>query len=452
MDFHTWPGLTSRVHKFFLRYKKEFKRNFRNTKRNLLKEYRNNRKIIQRQIRVCVRELNRYYSRELKRARRSSVWYAGQLRKEYKIFRKQGRFVVTEVRNFVHKNIPELSFQHPLYKVGLPKISRDALVFSLAIFLVFSSLFPGTPLEIREARADATSAKSPTAQANDGWTSSNLMQAQDGSSATAPAITAIVDQITFGFTATDIPAGATIDGVTVEIDNHKTGTNTNRLIVNLLNAGTCTAVNLTQDSVDDSTYDVLGGATNTWSCTALTQANIVSSAFGVTITASKVSGPNPAAGTWFVDHVRVTVNFTAADATNPVPGATGTITTADVATTSLTLNWTKGTDNVTTQANLQYEVRQSSSANIDTVANIEANGSIINAYTADIATFGVSGLSPANTYYFNVIIKDEAGNKAAYTMKSETTASDSTNPVPGATGTITTADVATTSLTLNWTK
>src|SRR3989344_7106662 len=143
---------------------------------------------------------------------------------------------------------------------------------------------------------------------------------------------------------------------------------------------------------------------------------------------------------------------TAADTTNPVPGNTGTITTAGITSSQITLNWTKGTANISAQANLQYEVRRSSSANIDTVANIEANGTIIRAYIADINTFDATGLNPSTTYYFNVIIKDEAGNKAAYTMKSETTAADTTNPVPGNTGTITTAGITSSQKTLNWTK
>ena len=44
------------------------------------------------------------------------------------------------------------------------------------------------------------------------------------------------------------------------------------------------------------------------------------------------------------------------------------------------------------QAALQYEVRQSTSNNVDTLANAEANGTIIQAYTADIATKAVTGV------------------------------------------------------------
>lgn len=96
------------------------------------------------------------------------------------------------------------------------------------------------------------------------------------------------------------------------------------------------------------------------------------------------------------------------DTTAPTPGNSGTITTSNIGSTGLTLNWTKTPDDITAQANIVYEVRQSSSANIATVANAEANGAVIRSYTADIATFNVTGLSAGTSYYFNVIAKDEA--------------------------------------------
>lgn len=128
-----------------------------------------------------------------------------------------------------------------------------------------------------------------------------------------------------------------------------------------------------------------------------------------------------AAENWVASTIAVPPEAADPDTTPPVPGNSGTITTASVAGTSLILNWTEATDDVSDQADIQYEVRKSSSNNIDSVANIEANGTIIRSYTADISSFNVTGLSPETQYYFNVIAKDEAGNKVAYTMKSETT-------------------------------
>jgi hypothetical protein len=116
------------------------------------------------------------------------------------------------------------------------------------------------------------------------------------------------------------------------------------------------------------------------------------------------------------------------DSTAPTAGNSGTITTSGVGAAGLTLNWTAGTDAVTAQASLVYAVYQSSANNISSVANMEANGTLIMSYTANTVTKAVTGLLASTTYYFNVIVKDEAGNKTAYTTKSETTTSAAPPP------------------------
>ncbi len=105
----------------------------------------------------------------------------------------------------------------------------------------------------------------------------------------------------------------------------------------------------------------------------------------------------------------------------PVVGNVGMITTSNVSTNSITLNWTKATDNITTENNLEYQVYRSESDNIDTVSDMEANGTVVVSYAANITTKEVTGLTEGTTYYFNVIVKDEVGNKSAYTVKEETT-------------------------------
>lgn len=49
-----------------------------------------------------------------------------------------------------------------------------------------------------------------------------------------------------------------------------------------------------------------------------------------------------------------------------------------------------------------------------TVAEIEANGTPVGSYTSNLLTQTASGLTSNTAYYFNVIVKDEAGNKTAY--------------------------------------
>jgi len=139
------------------------------------------------------------------------------------------------------------------------------------------------------------------------------------------------------------------------------------------------------------------------------------------------------------------------DGLAPAPGSSGTITTASVTNLTMTLNWTAATDVVSNQSALQYEVRQSALNNMATIANAEANGAIIQAYTANVTTAPVTGLSPSTTYYFTVIVKDEVGRKALYATKSQATTADLYAPTAGSSGTITTSSVTEIAMDLSWT-
>lgn len=125
------------------------------------------------------------------------------------------------------------------------------------------------------------------------------------------------------------------------------------------------------------------------------------------------------------------------DITAATPGNSGTITTAGITATSLTLNWTQATDNVTAQGALQYLAYRSTSNNLGTVVNIETNGTTIGTYSAGIATVNVTGLTASTTYYFNVIVRDAAGNKAAHTTVSATTSASGCTYGSGVYGTCT---------------
>ncbi|MDO8716099.1 MAG: hypothetical protein Q7J73_04755, partial [Dehalococcoidales bacterium] len=235
------------------------------------------------------------------------------------------------------------------------------------------------------------------------------------------------------------PSGTPTAGrVFVSYAGHTASDVTPPVISAIASSTTSNSATITWTTDEAATSTVNYGATSGYG-TASTSASLVTS-HSITITgltastlyhfqaASADGSGNVAASS---DN---TFTTPAVDSTSPVPGNSGTITTASVAARSLTLNWTKGTDNVSAQGNLQYEVRQSTSNNVDTVSNAEANGSIIQAYTADINTFNVTGLTANTTYYFNVIVKDESGNKAAYTMKSETTAPGTTYYVDNTNG------------------
>jgi len=116
----------------------------------------------------------------------------------------------------------------------------------------------------------------------------------------------------------------------------------------------------------------------------------------------------------------LTVNVT--DNTPPTPGA-GVNGTADL--NSATLSWGAAQDNITPVENLRYFVYQSSSNNLNNPANCETNGTLLNAGgTMNLISYNVPGLAPDATYYFNVVVADQAGNKAAYTTKQLSTSTE----------------------------
>jgi len=84
--------------------------------------------------------------------------------------------------------------------------------------------------------------------------------------------------------------------------------------------------------------------------------------------------------------------------------------------TEVTLGWDKAADDTCAQGDLEYRLFMSLSNSMDTVENVETNGTALGAYEKDIDGKTVDGLSGSTTYYFNVIVKDAYGNKAAYTM------------------------------------
>ncbi len=115
----------------------------------------------------------------------------------------------------------------------------------------------------------------------------------------------------------------------------------------------------------------------------------------------------------------------------PWPQNSGDISVTQILDTTVNLSWTAGNDDVTAQDDLQYQVYYSSSNNISNVADCEANGTAFGSYTANMTSTTLTGLTPATTYYVNVVLKDEAGKKNDYTMRSFTSGQA---PVPGDSG------------------
>ena len=109
-----------------------------------------------------------------------------------------------------------------------------------------------------------------------------------------------------------------------------------------------------------------------------------------------VVNPPPTAGT--------SLNFT---------GSTGSI---------VVVNWAAASDDATPTAALEYQVVYSTSNNITTLADAEANGTVGQDWTANIGTATIGGLNFATTYYFQVLVRDGGGKKSVYISGTQATA------------------------------
>ncbi len=133
----------------------------------------------------------------------------------------------------------------------------------------------------------------------------------------------------------------------------------------------------------------------------------------------------------------------------PIPAAES-IAISSLTGSSLVLDWTAATDDIDPTQNLQYAVYQSTSNNIDTIANILANGTKVMDFTYNRLNFPVTGLVDYTGYYFNIIVRDSEGNQSAYTMANTETL-DVSAPI-ATSNAIVLSNLASTSLTLTWTK
>lgn len=112
------------------------------------------------------------------------------------------------------------------------------------------------------------------------------------------------------------------------------------------------------------------------------------------------------------------------DTVPPVPGPGGIVLAPTAS--SVYVEWDSASDNVTLQP--EYQLVYSESANIGTVSDAQANGTLALDWATDTSFHTVPGLSAGTQYYFNVLVRDEAGNIAAYNQETATTAAALSNP------------------------
>lgn len=106
------------------------------------------------------------------------------------------------------------------------------------------------------------------------------------------------------------------------------------------------------------------------------------------------------------------------DSSAPLPGNAGALGFSALSSTGVTLNWVPGSDS--TSNPVKYAMFYSTSDNIDTVDNLYANGTYIAGFFTGISSYPVVGLNPGQTYYFNVMLADSAGNRSVYQTNSIT--------------------------------
>jgi len=138
------------------------------------------------------------------------------------------------------------------------------------------------------------------------------------------------------------------------------------------------------------------------------------------------------------------------DTTVPSPGNSGILSASMVTADSCVLNWTKGSDNITSEGSLQYAVYMSYSNDMEDLPTTLSNGTQVKSFTKDISVVTIANLSPLTTYYFNVVLRDSFGNMSAYNAVSMTTLADTTGPTPGGGGAIIFNSVDKDSMIVTW--
>jgi hypothetical protein len=158
-------------------------------------------------------------------------------------------------------------------------------------------------------------------------------------------------------------------------------------------------------------------------------------------------------GTLIEGKLEEAVSIEVVDDEAPIPGNDGKVAIANTKGTSLSLQWSEASDDRTSPSDLEYRVVMSSSPNIGALGDAEANGTVIRDWLKDHTEFVATGLQLDTQYYFNVLVRDEVGNRAAYVMvQARTEDRDTTMPIPGDGGKILVSDTGMDYMALGWTK
>ena len=102
---------------------------------------------------------------------------------------------------------------------------------------------------------------------------------------------------------------------------------------------------------------------------------------------------------------------TTTDGTAPVV-SNGTVS-RSLSVSSISLSWATASDGTTATTALTYQVFYSTADNLTTAALAKANGTAANSATANLTALTLTNPG-TGTYYFNVVVTDQAGNSSVY--------------------------------------
>nr|BDD48101.1 hypothetical protein 17 [Balneolaceae bacterium] len=106
---------------------------------------------------------------------------------------------------------------------------------------------------------------------------------------------------------------------------------------------------------------------------------------------------------------------------NPPTVGDPTISDANITQDSFDLSWNLATDTETDDATIYYILYESTSSNIGTIADMKANGTIVDE-GFQLSSASITGKASDTPYYHNVLARDANGNELGYTQKQTTTA------------------------------
>ena len=106
------------------------------------------------------------------------------------------------------------------------------------------------------------------------------------------------------------------------------------------------------------------------------------------------------------------------DLTKPIPGNNGIIKIVSSSSTSIQIAWSPATDSF---SKLSYMIIVSNKDNISSTEEALTNGEVYASGLQSVQTYSIRGLVSGTSYWFNIIVKDRAGNSAAYSSVSAMT-------------------------------